>query len=250
MEHPKTVVQKKKAMLNVHGKIKEGIENYRAASDAPAKVDVYDVIEKVFEIINPSLTDAGKISLDEVSGCLRSAYYDRKEPAELTHNQMISKIIEEGSLKRLARPVEGEIDAGSSVKLFGSADRVEDDVVMMFRDVQELPEMPFAEHFIRLNACLHIFNKEEGMLIYFDKDGKEMEFIVPKSTRLLNETLRRARILNTMLNNDVVPALEPSVRCQTCPYYEKCYYRSEDKQKWGFWARGKWRELKPKTSVL
>ncbi|TLX66372.1 MAG: Dna2/Cas4 domain-containing protein [Thaumarchaeota archaeon] len=250
MEPAKSVVQKKKTILKVPDKIKEGIENYRAATDAPAKVDVYDVIEKVFENINPQLTDAGKISIDEVSGCLRNAYYDRKEPAERTHKQMISKIIQEGSLKRLARPAEGEIEAGPNLKLVGSADRVEDDVVMIFKDVRELPEMPFAEHFIRLNACLYLFNKEEGMLVYFDKEGNEMEFIVPKSKRLLNETLRRARILNTMLNNNVVPALEPSERCQTCAYYEKCYYRSEDKQNWGFWARGKWRELKPKATIL
>lgn len=250
MERPETVVQKKKTILKVHNKIKESIENYRAASDAPAKVDVYDVIEKVFEIINPSLTDPSKITIDEVSGCLRSAYYERKDPPERTHKQMMSKIIEEGSLKSLTRPAEGEIEAGPNVKLIGRADRVEDDVVMIFKDVQELPEMPYAEHFIRLNACLHMFGKEEGVIVYFDKHGNEMEFIVPKSSRLLNETLRRARILNTMLNNEVVPALEPSVRCQTCAHYEKCYYRSEDKQKWGFWARGKWRELKPKDTIF
>ena len=239
-------MQKEKITEKVSSKIKEGIENYRAASDAPAKVDVYDVIEEIFSVLNPNLGDETKVSIEEASGCLRAAYLDRKEPAERTHKQMISAIMEKGSFSVLEKPAEGEIEAGSNIKLVGRADRVEDDVVMIFRRVQELPEMPYSEHFMQLNAYLHMFNKEEGVIIYFDKDGNEIEFIIPKSEKLLDETKRRARILNTLLKNNIVPTLEPSSRCLTCPYNEKCYYPSEDKQKWGFWSRGKWRELKPK----
>ena len=242
-------VQQEELMEKIRTKIKEGIENYRAASDAPAKVDVYDVIEEVFAIINPSLGDESKISIEEASGCLRSAYLDRKDPAERTHKQMMATIMEKGALKILEKPMEGVINAGS-VKLVGRADRVEDDVVMIFRSTPELPEMPFAEHFMQINTYLHMFGKEEGVIIYFDTEGNEMEFIVPKSEKLLKETIRRARILNTLLRNNVVPALEPSRRCMSCPYSEKCYYPSEDKQKWGFWARGKWRELKQKESIF
>jgi CRISPR-associated exonuclease Cas4 len=243
-------VQKEKILGKVQEKIKEGIDNYRAASDAPAKVDVYDVIEQVFAVINPNLQDESKISVDEVSGCLRNAYLDRKSPAERTHKQMMSKIIEKGTLSILERPADGLIQIDSKLKLVGRADRVEDDVVMMFRAAEELPEMPLAEHFMQLNSHLHMFDKPEGVIVYFDKDGNEMEFIVPKSEKLFNETKRRARILNTLLNNNVVPALEPSTRCTSCAHNEKCYYTSEDKQKWGFWARGKWRELKAKDSIL
>lgn len=243
-------VQKEKILGKVQEKIKEGIDNYRAASDAPAKVDVYDVIEQVFAVINPNLQDESKISVDEVSGCLRNAYLDRKSPAERTHKQMMSKIIEKGTLSILERPTDGLIQIDSKLKLVGRADRVEDDVVMMFRTAEELPEMPLAEHFMQLNSHLHMFNKPEGVIVYFDKDGNEMEFIVPKSEKLFNETKRRARILNTLLNNNVIPALEPSTRCTSCAHNEKCYYTSEDKQKWGFWARGKWRELKAKDSIL
>jgi CRISPR-associated exonuclease Cas4 len=243
-------VQKEKILGKVQEKIKEGIDNYRAASDAPAKVDVYDVIEQVFAVINPNLQDESKISVDEVSGCLRNAYLDRKSPAERTHKQMMSKIIEKGTLSILERPADGLIQIDSKLKLVGRADRVEDDVVMMFRAAEKLPEMPLAEHFMQLNSHLHMFDKPEGVIVYFDKDGNEMEFIVPKSEKLFNETKRRARILNTLLNNNVVPALEPSTRCTSCAHNEKCYYTSEDKQKWGFWARGKWRELKAKDSIL
>ena len=41
----------------VRDKLKVGIENYRSAGDAPAKVDVYDVIEEVFADLNPNLGD-------------------------------------------------------------------------------------------------------------------------------------------------------------------------------------------------
>jgi CRISPR-associated exonuclease Cas4 len=240
-------VQKENITEKLRNKIKEGIENYRAASDAPAKVDVYDVIEEIFSVLNPNLGDESKISIEEASGCIRAAYLDRKEPAERTHKQMITTIMDKGAFSVLEKPAEGEIEAGSNIKLVGRADRVEDDVVMIFRSALELPEMPYAEHFMQLNAYLHMFNKEEGVIIYFDREGNEVEFIVPKSEKLLNETKRRARILNTLLKNNIVPALEPSSRCITCPYSEKCYYPSEDKQQWGFWARGKWRELKPKS---
>ena len=88
------IVQKEKITEKVRDKIKEGIENYRAASDAPAKVDVYDVIEEIFDVLNPNLGDESKISIEAASGCLRAAYLDRKEPAERTHKQMISAIMD------------------------------------------------------------------------------------------------------------------------------------------------------------
>ena len=240
------IVKSEEVLEKIKDKIKENIEQYRSASDAPAKIDVFDVIEQVFLEINPNLNDENKISTDEASGCLRSAYFDRKEPAERTHQQMMSTILKKASLAVLEKPAEGEIEIEPKLKLVGRADRVEDDVVMIFRSVLELPEMPSADHFMQINVYLYMFNKEEGVIVYFDNEGNEMEFIVPKSTKLLNETTRRARILNTLLRNNIVPALEPSPNCTSCPYNEKCYYPSEDKQKWGFWARGKWRELKPK----
>ena len=162
----------------------------------------------------------------------------------------MSKIMQKSALSIMERPTEGELDAGSNVRLVGRADRVEDDVVMMFRAADELPEMPYAEDFIQLNSYLYMFDKPEGVIVYFDKEGREYEIQVPKSEKLLNETKRRARILNTLLRNNIVPAIEPSERCLNCPHNEKCYYSSEDKQKWGFWARGKWRELKPKPFLL
>jgi CRISPR-associated exonuclease Cas4 len=250
MVDAEAVAQSEPVTKKVRRKIKAGIENYRAASDAPPKVDVYDVIEKVFSEMSPQRGEPEKVSVDEASGCLRLAYLERKEPVERTHKQMMATIMEKAALSALQKPENGEIDAGSNVKIVGRADRVEDDVVMVFKSVEKLPEMPFAEHFMQLNAFLYMFKKEEGVIIYFDHEGNEMEFIVPKSERLLSETARRARILNTLIKNNVLPALEPSVRCSECPYNEKCYYTNEDKQKWGFWARGKWRELKAKNSIF
>lgn len=243
-------IKKVRIVEKVQEKLKQGIDNYRAAGDAAPKFDVYDVIEEVFAAINPTIADEGKVTVDEVSGCLRASYLDRKDPSEKTHKQMLSKIMQKSALSIMEKPMEGQLDAGSGVKLVGRAERVEDDVAMVFKTVEELPEMPYAEHFIQLNSYLHMFNKPEGVIVYFDKEGNEMEFQVPKSDRLIGETKRRARILNTLLKNNVAPMIEPSERCLECPHNEKCYYASEDKVKWGFWARGKWRELKPKDSIL
>ncbi|MDE1727112.1 MAG: hypothetical protein KGH89_07610 [Thaumarchaeota archaeon] len=243
-------IKKVRIVEKVQEKLKQGIDNYRAAGDAAPKFDVYDVIEEVFAAINPTIADEGKVTVDEVSGCLRASYLDRKDPSEKTHKQMLSKIMQKSALSIMEKPVEGQLDAGSGVKLVGRAERVEDDVAMVFKAVEELPEMPYPEHFIQLNSYLHMFGKPEGVIVYFDKEGNEMEFQVPRSDRLMGETKRRARILNTLLKNNIAPAIEPSERCLSCPHNEKCYYTSEDKQKWGFWARGKWRELKPKDNIL
>ena len=243
-------MKKVRIVEKVQEKLKQGIDNYRAASDAAPKFDVYDVIEEVFAAISPQVADEGKVTVDEISGCLRASYLDRKDPSERTHKQMLTKIMQKSALSIMEKPVEGQLDAGSGVKIVGRAERVEDDVVMVFKTVEELPEMPYAEHFIQLNSYLHMFAKPEGVIVYFDREGNEMEFQVPKSERLMGETKRRARILNTLLKNNIAPAIEPSERCHGCPHNEKCYYTSEDKQKWGFWARGKWRELKPKDNIL
>jgi len=66
-------LQKEKITKDIRNKIKDGIENYRAASDAPAKVDVYDVIEEVFSVLNPNLGDPGKVSVDEARQALTRA---------------------------------------------------------------------------------------------------------------------------------------------------------------------------------
>jgi len=247
MTEPQVRYKKPRIVEKVQDKLKEGIENYRAAGDAAPKFDVYDVIEEVFAVLSPQVADESKITVDEVSGCLRNSYLDRKDPSERNHTQMMSKIMQKSALSIMEKPMEGKLDAGSNVTLVGLADRVEDDVVMMFRAVEELPEMPHAEHFIQLNSYLHMFDKPEGVIVYFDREGNEMEFQVPKSEKLLNETKRRARILNTLLKNNIAPAIEPSERCLSCAHNEKCYYASEDKLKWGIQARGKWREFKTKT---
>jgi CRISPR-associated exonuclease Cas4 len=82
----------------VRDKLKVGVDNYRSASDAPAKVDVYDVIEEVFADLNSGNGDENNISIEEVSACLRQAYLDRKQPVEHTHKQMISVLMEKGSM--------------------------------------------------------------------------------------------------------------------------------------------------------
>ena len=73
MTESKASYKKAKIVGKVQEKIKEGIENYRAATDTPPRVDVYDVIEQVFAAINPKVADEGKVTVDEVSGCLRNA---------------------------------------------------------------------------------------------------------------------------------------------------------------------------------
>ncbi len=247
---------KREIINNIYEKIRKGIENYRAAADAVTKTDILEIVEDAFNSML-KVEDDDTISVEEVSNCLREAYFERKSPMERTQKQMLEAIIQRGILNTFARPVRGEVsieisdkygDRDGSIRLVGTADRVEDDAILMFRIVKELPEMPYAEHFMQMNAYLHIFNKEEGVIAYFDNDGNEIEFIVPRNQALYKETIRRVRILHTLLKNGMIPAIEPSNRCSTCPYNEICYYPSENKERTGFWSRGRWSELRKQDS--
>src|SRR2546422_11520857 len=114
--------KKVRIVEKVQEKLKEGIENYRAAGDAPAKYDVYDVIEEIFAAINPPAAVESKVTVDEVNGCLRSSYLDRKDPSESTHQQMMKKRMHKIVLSIMEKPINVELDAVVNVILLGRAD--------------------------------------------------------------------------------------------------------------------------------
>jgi len=92
--------------------IRKGIENYRAATDAVTKTDIYDIVEDTFNSLLNVEDDA--ISVEEVSHCLREAYFERKSPMERTQKQMLEVIIQRGILNTFAKPVRGEVSIESS----------------------------------------------------------------------------------------------------------------------------------------
>ena len=169
--------------------------------------------------------DIKTIHLDEVVRCLRRSYYDRVEPKEIEKTGFTDLV---GGLLRSkgygSKIGEFDID---ELKLKGQTDMIVDDVVFVFRSTAELPENPIAHDLLYLNACMWIFDKTEGILVYLTGDRKEASFSLSRDKRMFEEIIRRVRVFNDLLKEKKVPILEPSDECNNCQYYEKCYIKQK-----------------------
>jgi CRISPR-associated exonuclease Cas4 len=169
--------------------------------------------------------DIKTIHLDEVVGCLRRSYYNRVEPKEIERTGFTELV---GGLLRTkgygSKIGEFEID---ELKLKGQTDMIVEDVVFVFRSTSKLPEDPIAHDLLYLNACMWIFDKTEGILVYLTGDRKEASFTLSRDKKMFEEIVRRIRVLNDLLKEKKVPILEPSDECNNCQYYEKCYIRQK-----------------------
>ena len=94
---------------------------------------------------------------------------------------------------------------------------------MLFRSATEELENPLANDLLYLNACLWIYDKLDGMIVYITGDRKETTFSLTRNKKMFEEVVRRIRVLNNLLKEQKVPILEPSVECGECQYYSKCY---------------------------
>lgn len=188
---------------------------------------IKNTIDSISKEIEPQIDakDTKTIHLHEVVRCLRRSYYDRTDPLEPERtgfNNLIS-----GLLRKMQYGSKLGEYAIEEIKLKGQADMIVDDVVFIFRYSASLPETPLAFDVLYLNACLWIFNKVDGIIIYFSSDGKEASFSFTREKRMFEETVRRIRVLNNLLGEKKVPILEPSEECSSCQYYEKCYLKQK-----------------------
>ena len=169
--------------------------------------------------------DIKTIHLDEVVKCLRRSYYDRVEPKEIERTSFTDLVV--GLLRSKgygSKTGEFEID---DLKLKGQTDMIIDEVVFVFRSAITLPENPIARDLLYLNACMWVFDKTEGVLVYLTGDAKETSFSLSRSKKMFEEVVRRARVLHDLLKEKKVPILEPSDECSTCQYYERCYIKQK-----------------------
>jgi len=188
---------------------------------------IKSIIDSISKEIEPQI-DAKEIKtihLHEVVRCLRRSYYDRVDPLEperTSFNNLIS-----GLLRKMQYGSKlGEYTI-EDIKLKGQADIIVDDVVMIFRSATSPPETPLSSDALYMNACLWIFNKIDGIIVYISGDGKEVSFSFTKDKRMFEETIRRVRVLNNLLEEKKVPILEPSEECSSCQYYERCYLKQK-----------------------
>jgi CRISPR-associated exonuclease Cas4 len=166
------------------------------------------------------------IHLQEVVQCLRRSYFDRIDPMEIERrgfNELLSGLLRK--LEYGSEPKEFEIE---DIKLKGQTDMIVDDVIMLFRSAQSELENPLASDVLYLNACLWIYDKTEGIVVYITGDRKETTFSLTRNKKMFEEVIRRVRVLNNLLKEQKAPILEPSLECSECQYYEKCFMKKKN----------------------
>ena len=183
-----------------------------------------DAIGKEVEI-KIDVTDNNTIGIHEITGCIRRAYFNRVDPLDY-HHQSFGEL-SAGLLHKLHYGTKkAEFDLGE-IKLIGSADMIVDDAVILFRSADGSIENPLATDMLYLNACLWMYNKNDGIIVYITSDKHESSFSLTKNKFMFEETVRRVRVLHDLLVEKKTPILEPSLECSACQYYQRCYTKQK-----------------------
>jgi CRISPR-associated exonuclease Cas4 len=187
---------------------------------------ITDVIERISHDIKPETEKDNKIiHFSEVTRCLRRSYFDRVDPLE-QKGLRFSDLFRELIRKMPYGSVQGEFSL-DSIKLKIYADMIVDDVVIIFRPVPKPPERLIASDVLYLNACLWIIKKTDGIVSYIAENGDEISFSMIRDNKMFEESIRRVKILNSLLEEKKIPVIEPSLECNACQYYEKCYLKEK-----------------------
>ena len=170
--------------------------------------------------------DIQTIHLQEVVQCLRRSYFDRIDPEEIERrgfNELLS-----GLLRKLQYGSDPKIFEIDDIKLKGQVDMLVDDSIILFRSAINELESPQANDILYLNACMWIYGKNDGIIVYITGDKKETTFSLTKNKKMFEEIVRRVRVLNDLLKEEKTPILEPSTECSECQYYERCFMKKKN----------------------
>jgi CRISPR-associated exonuclease Cas4 len=194
--------------------------------------DFRSIVENAINSIGKELeikidsADIQTIHLHEVVQCLRRSYYDRIDPQEIQRkgfNELLSGLLRK--LQYGSDPKEFDID---DVKLKGQVDMLIDDSIFLFRGATTELENPLANDVLYLNACMWIYDKPDGIIVYITGDKKETSFSISRNKKMFEEIIRRVRVLNDLLKEQKTPILEPSTECSDCQYYERCFMKKKN----------------------
>ena len=194
--------------------------------------DFRSIVENALDSIGKELeididsADIQTIHLHEVVHCLRRSYYDRIDPQEVQRrgfNELLS-----GLLRKLQYGSEPKEFAIDDIKLKGQVDMLIDDSIFLFRGTTNELENPQANDVLYLNACMWIYDKPDGIIVYITGDRKETTFSISRNKKMFEEVIRRVRVLNDLLKEQKTPILEPSTECSECQYYERCFMKKKN----------------------
>jgi len=194
--------------------------------------DFRSIVENALDSIGKELeidvdsADIQTIHLHEVVQCLRRSYYDRIDPQEIQRrgfNELLSGLLRK--LQYGSEPKEFDIE---DIKLKGQVDMLVDDSIFLFRGASTELENPQANDVLYLNACMWIYDKPDGIIVYITGDKKETTFSISRNKKMFEEVIRRVRVLNDLLKEQKIPILEPSTECSECQYFERCFMKKKN----------------------
>jgi len=202
--------------------------------DRDYKQIVRDAIDSIGEDVQLKFDtkDPNIVYLHEATKCLRRSFYDRTEPLE-TEQTQFNKVLGGLFRKMKSNATTGRYDMDGGLVLKGEADMIKDDVILIFRSVDKFPENPLAVDMLYLNACMWLFDKIEGVIVYITPDGKEDSFVTNRNQKMFEEVVRRTKVFHDLLEKNNVdpkakpPIIEPSLDCLDCQYYERCYIKKK-----------------------
>ena len=204
------------------------------AGDRDYKQIVRDAIDSMGEDIEIKIEskDINTIHLHEATKCLRLSYYDRTDPLD-TEQTQFNKVLGGLFRKMKSHSTIGKYDIKSGLILKGQVDMIKDDVVLIFRSIAKFPENPMPADMLYVNACMWMFDKIEGIIVYITPDGKEDSFVTNRNQKMFEEVVRRTKIFHDLLEKNNAdpkakpPIIEPSLDCLDCQYYERCYIKKK-----------------------
>ena len=204
------------------------------AGDRDYKQVVRDAIDSIGEDIEVRIDtkDINTIYLYEATKCLRRSFYDRTDPLE-TEQTQFNKVLGGLFRKMKSHSSVGKYDMTGGLALKGQVDMIKDDVVLIFRSIAKFPENPMPADMLYVNACMWMFNKIEGVIVYITPDGKEDSFVTNRNQKMFEEVIRRTKVFHDLLEKNNTdskakpPIIEPSQDCLDCQYYERCYIKKK-----------------------
>ena len=205
-----------------------------SVGDRDYKQIVRDAIDSIGEDVQLKIDvkNSDIIYLHEATRCLRRSFYDRTDPLETEHTQF-NKVLGGLFRKMKSHSTIGKYDMKSGLILKGQVDMIKDDVVLIFRSIAKFPENPMPADMLYVNACMWMFDKIEGIIVYITPDGKEDSFVTNRNQKMFEEVVRRTKIFHDLLEKNNAdpkakpPIIEPSPDCLDCQYYERCYIKKK-----------------------
>lgn len=189
--------------------------------------DFRSIVKKAVDSIGKELEieidakDIKTIHLKEVVQCLRRSYYDRVDPKEIERRGFNDLLA--GLLRKLQYGSSSQEFVIDDIKLKGQTDMIADDSIILFRPANKVLDAPIANDLLYLNACMWIYDKTDGIIIYITGDREESMFSLTRDKKMFEQVIRRVRVLNDLLKEQKTPILEPSNDCAECQYYQRCF---------------------------